>query len=1249
MRELLLKRRVRKLIQEAERLLFSDSAERGRPIAEEAYQLSLQGLPHESAEHVLSAFLAGSARFDAKDLVGAERALTDAAQYAEAALQDNPERLAAVFNNLAIIYFRTKRAKKSLPLMERAIEIKRRLYGAGDVRYIENLQDLVAAFEEAGEPGKAEPYLREMAAIVEKHAGPKSADYAHMLENLALACRHNGKHGEAEEILKRVAAIRGPRSEASEPDPEMDALVAAAKQKYASGDFREARRIHREILDRTPTLPLLGLINTTMGNMFDPLRDYSGEVEKLGLAAEEQGRYDDAARAYRQRVEMFQVMFPEKHPWIAFAMSNEAEALRKAKRFDEAKPIILEAVSRLGGAKIQERETLLHNVAHLYLDICNHRAPAPGDDFGEATAEMRNRPADYERSMRIRFPLPVEGETPIQRALRLIDARARFYESVGDPARTQFLLETAVELARTVEPESAGDPMNELERFYLDNGLVQEASGLAEVIREMTSRGAKSIEETVNEMMRRAIVLSHAADHVAAEKLLLAALDLVRGTWGPDSEQALQVEETLLVVRHRIGRQELKEDVARIVAHYRKADFKDDEHLQHLANYHMELGEYAEAEECFQRTLTSQKEKEGEWNPHYALTLSNLGTLYRFTGRYGEAESLYRRAVEIRKVEFGPHHPSVIDGLLRLTLTLAALSKFREACDALREVMAASDRWLARVSGIASEAARLNAIREQVRQVDLLLSIQSVAPEQATTREAFEWVLKRKGLSLTALAGMRGAVLGGRYPKLRKQLAELDALNSDLARRALEEPGSEPDEEALTAREEMERELARSIPEMQLEQVMAGATVESVASALPAGSVLVEFLEYYPYNFPWVHAKGDLEHFPQRYVAFVLHAGAPDSLRSVDLGEAGALARPIQELVRKTAGETRALGPAPAEIASASGAARTLSARLLTPLMPMFGDAGQLLLAADGKLCLVPFEILPLENGELLLDRCEVSYLGTGRDALRFRAAEQRELSTPVIVADPDFDLALPAEAVDGGPKAKELRVGIVRGFAAGESRFGPLPGTRMEADRVSAILRTAVVYRGSAALEARIRQLRAPAALHLATHGFFVGADDREKEPDTLSAMYSSGLALAGANAFLAGRARPAEAEDGILTAEDVATLDLLDTELVVLSACNTATGELVRGEGVFGLRRAFFAAGARTVVMSLWQVPDLETAELMTEFYSCIAAGMPKSAALRKAKQSRRNAGAPTSAWAAFICEGDWEACRARSIVAL
>ena len=116
-----------------------------------------------------------------------------------------------------------------------------------------------------------------------------------------------------------------------------------------------------------------------------------------------------------------------------------------------------------------------------------------------------------------------------------------------------------------------------------------------------------------------------------------------------------------------------------------------------------------------------------------------------------------------------------------------------------------------------------------------------------------------------------------------------------------------------------------------------------------------------------------------------------------------------------------------------------------------------------------------------------------------------------------------------------------------------------------------------------------------------------------------------------------PKEAEDGILTAEDVSGLDLLATDLVVLSACETGLGALHASEGVYGLRRTFVLAGAKTLVMSLWRVPDGETKDLMIDFYASILRGDSRADALRNAQLKIKATHPNPFFWGAFICQGD------------
>lgn len=216
------------------------------------------------------------------------------------------------------------------------------------------------------------------------------------------------------------------------------------------------------------------------------------------------------------------------------------------------------------------------------------------------------------------------------------------------------------------------------------------------------------------------------------------------------------------------------------------------------------------------------------------------------------------------------------------------------------------------------------------------------------------------------------------------------------------------------------------------------------------------------------------------------------------------------------------------------------------------------------------------------------------------------------------------------------------------------MDGTETEGKVVSALLKVSP-WLGPKALKEPLKLLRSPRVLHLATHGIHLphprapktgklerlsaAAPDRDTFTYLENALYRSALALAGANTWLRHEPTPKEAGNGLLTAEEVCSLNLLDTDLVVLSACETGTGDLQMGEGVLGLRWAFTVAGARTLVVSLWKVDDEATCALMIRFYNELSKQQPTDAALRAAQQSLRLdlRWRDPYFWSAFICQGD------------
>ncbi len=231
--------------------------------------------------------------------------------------------------------------------------------------------------------------------------------------------------------------------------------------------------------------------------------------------------------------------------------------------------------------------------------------------------------------------------------------------------------------------------------------------------------------------------------------------------------------------------------------------------------------------------------------------------------------------------------------------------------------------------------------------------------------------------------------------------------------------------------------------------------------------------------------------------------------------------------------------------------------------------------------------------------------------------------------------------------------------------KFAPLQGSEAEAKSVAKLLGGDCVLRlGSAAREAELKAVVSPRVLHLATHGFFLSDQEFKRTNgfgdgliagiggagppkggtpnDWENPMVRCGIALAGAN--LAAGITNAVAEDGLLTGLEASLLNLQGTELVILSACDSGSGELKIGEGVMSLRRAFRIAGAETVLASHWKVNDQATSRLMTEFMRRWRGGEPRAAAWRAAqltllhsKGSKEDFSNPYF-WGAFTLTGQW-----------
>lgn len=285
------------------------------------------------------------------------------------------------------------------------------------------------------------------------------------------------------------------------------------------------------------------------------------------------------------------------------------------------------------------------------------------------------------------------------------------------------------------------------------------------------------------------------------------------------------------------------------------------------------------------------------------------------------------------------------------------------------------------------------------------------------------------------------------------------------------------------------------------------------------------------------------------------------------------------------------------------------------------GNRKHVYFSADGVYHQVNLNTLREGANAFIADRHDIHYL---LSPAQYSDLEARTLQgkRATLFGDPEFG------AISGTAK-KNRSVG----------RYLPLPGTRAEVQDVDGLLRkkgwTSQVHMKDRATEANVKAVRGVDILHIASHGFFSIEKINPGKEFNRELTFNSGLLLSGANKSLQEETTEFH-DDGILTAYEVANLDLNGTSLVVLSACETGLGNIEIGEGVYGLQRSFLQAGAQNVLISLWKVDDDITRKLMTSFYTYLLNTPDIHAALSNAQRDLRKQYPNPSAWGGFILVG-------------
>jgi CHAT domain-containing protein/tetratricopeptide (TPR) repeat protein len=603
--------------------------------------------------------------------------------------------------------------------------------------------------------------------------------------------------------------------------------------------------------------------------------------------------------------------------------------------------------------------------------------------------------------------------------------------------------------------------------------------------------------------------------------------------------------------------------------------------LEELGLVRRDAGNLEGAAEAFTRAL------------EVADALAGLGSVALARGDLDAAGAHYQGALE-RVRAIVPGHRLEAEALHALGRIESARGRPQAALARYRDALAIVEAMRGRLGGAHDARAGFTSLYHELywAPLDAL-----AAAGQAS--EAFALLERYRAQSLLGSMAERQLDFSADLPEPLERERRLLGVRHDSL---LGKLGAAPAEKRAGLREELlrlrrqQRELEDRIhaaaPRLAALQYPRTIDASGAAALLPPGAALLSYAVGPERS--WVFAVGPGER-PLRAVA--LPAGG-DRLRRLLAG--------YRELVTTPGARSARLELAGAELAAA----------LLEPVAERVRAADHLIVVADGPLHLLPWAALPdpLAPDEPLIARRAVSLAASVTVLRELRARPAAAAKALVAFGDP----LVPAAAAASGAAlpGPVLRAG---------SQIGPLAWSREEALAVGALFGAeGAVFLGAEATEARLLE-QAPTArrLHLACH-----------------ALVDAALPLESSLVLSPPGAGAAAGENGLLQVWEIYQRLRLDADLVTLSACDTALGRELAGEGVLGLTRAFHYAGARTVVSSLWRVSDRSTAGLMRAFYRHLVDGASKAEALRRAQlEVRRGAGRHPFYWAAFQVHGSWD----------
>ena len=667
--------------------------------------------------------------------------------------------------------------------------------------------------------------------------------------------------------------------------------------------------------------------------------------------------------------------------------------------------------------------------------------------------------------------------------------------------------------------------------------------------------------------------------------------------------------------------------------------------LNNLAELYAYMGQYEKAELLYSESIKIFEKVLCKKHRDYINSLDNLAALYQIMGQYNKADSMYKEALKRDKEILGEKHPDYVQLLNNLSELYYEMGQYNKAEPLMLE---SNENYLEQLKTYypaLSENEKVNYLKTVEFNFDFFYSfgIKRIVDNKSISKNIFDIRINTKGLILFSTGNVRKRIAECNDRELVEKYNKFLSLRTEIGKvytLSFEEQKKKGINlaELESQENELEKEISLKSEDFKSEAEKRVIKFKDFKNNLKQNEAAVEFLDFKYYDKHWTDTT---------YYCALITRPDLENPKLINLCT-------LNDLKEYLSASSESENSYIKNEEKSNG----LYNLIWKPLEEYLVEASTVFISPSGILNKVSFASLRVDEQNLLIDKYQLRYVGNLKDIIFKKVSESKnKLLTASVFGGIKYDLDS-AEMVSNSFKyksedelnqykpdaGKDLREETERGG------WGYLKGTLVEAEKIKEILKDSgyevneyINEDGSEEAFKSLSGKNSPSILHISTHGFFFPEPEKKYQKNGFgdskeiykmsdNPLFRSGLILAGANMIWKGGQEIEGVENGILTAYEVSNMDLRNTELVVLSACETGLGDIKGGEGVYGLQRAFKIAGAKTIIMSLWKVPDKETIDLMELFYTNWLNGMTKHEAFTNAQKEMRKKYAPYY-WAAFV----------------